>query len=263
MTRAYSSLKRTVFRPRWSASPPGTSRSRMSERAPVQSTRMSPGSSIDMRLFGGHLAGDALHGPGRARLDQVAQRALDGVERDEALGPRVEPLPQVAGDGAAVGEARLELDRLEDGLDALAIDRVHLVALDGVGDEVRRERHHPRPGVLAPSLVEADGLALDRLEQSRQEEADRTGADDVDSARRSFGRVSLDDLARRRHGVSWRCGGVRRGSPDGTRRRRPRSTALAYLTRTVMDLAYHPLDARQPTRERPAPPADPKPDDGR
>ena len=61
------------------------------------------------------------------------------------------------------------------------VEHVGLVALDRVGDEVRGERHHPGPRVLGSALVEADRVAIDRLEERRQEQADRPGTDDVDA----------------------------------------------------------------------------------
>ena len=121
------------------------------------------------------------NGAGVTRVDQLAERALDRLQRDEPARPFVEQAAQVRGDGTAVGQPRLELGRFEDGLDVLPVDHVRLVALDRVGDEVRGERHHPGPRVLGSALVEADRVAVDRLEERRQEQADRPGADDVDA----------------------------------------------------------------------------------
>ena len=91
------------------------------------------------RLLGRDLAHDALHRPRAAGLDEVAEGALDRVQRDEPTRPLLQQAPQVRGDGAPVGQPRLELERLEDRLDALPVDRVGLVALDRVRDEVLGE----------------------------------------------------------------------------------------------------------------------------
>ena len=160
----------------------------MTEREPVQSTRMSPGSSERDRTRGVDLAHDPLDGPRGAGVDQLAEGALDRVQRDEPPRPRLEQGPQVRGERAAVGQARLELDRVEDRLDALAVDRVRLVALDRVGDQELGEGHHPGPRVRVAPLVETDGLAVDRLEEGGQEEADRSRPEDVDPAHRTRGR---------------------------------------------------------------------------
>ena len=132
-------------------------------------------------MLGGHLAGDALHRAGIARVDELAERLLDRLQRDEPARPLEEQGPQVRGDRTAVRHPRLELGRLEDGLDVLPVDHVRLVALERVGHEVRGERHHPGARVLGSALVEADRAAIDRLEQRGQEQANRSGTDDVDS----------------------------------------------------------------------------------
>ena len=144
------------------------------------------------RLRGVHLAEDPLDRPGRARVDQLAEGALDRVQGDEPLRPCLQQRSQVGGDGAAVRQARLELDRVEDRLDALPVDRVRLVALDRVGDQELGERHHPGPRVRVSPLVETDGLPLDRLEERRQEQADRSCPQDMDPAHRSRGRDDVE-----------------------------------------------------------------------
>ena len=143
-------------------------------------------------LLGGYLAGDALHGAGVARVDQIAERALDRLQWDEPARPVLEQAPQVRVDGTAVGHPRLELGRLEDGLDVLPIDHVGLVALERVGHEVRGERHHPGARVLGSAFVEADGVAIDRLEERRQKQADRSGTDDVDATFGTRGQAHSD-----------------------------------------------------------------------
>ena len=137
-----------MFRPRTVGSPPGSSRSRISDRAPVQSTRMSPGSSSSRSP--------------RRRRPSPATRSTVPVPRDsisslsvrsivlsghEPARPRLEQRAQVGRDGPPVGQPRLELERVEDRLDALPVDRVRLVALDRVGDQVVGQRHHPGPRV--------------------------------------------------------------------------------------------------------------------
>ena len=60
---------------------PGAGGRAAATACPVQSTRMSPGSSMRERLVGVTLAGDALDRPGAAALDELAERLLDRVER--------------------------------------------------------------------------------------------------------------------------------------------------------------------------------------
>ena len=171
-----------MFQPLATPSPPGRRRSRVSDFAPVQSMRMSPGSSHA-------IASSAVTSPrtrstesAAAAVDQRAERFLHGVERHEPARPLGQQGLQVRGDGTAVDETRLEVGRLEDRLDVLPVDEVGLVALDRVGNEVLSERDHPRPRVLAPPLVEPDRLPVDRLEQGGEEQADRPGTHDMDAA---------------------------------------------------------------------------------
>ena len=77
----------------------------------------------------------------------------------------------------------LQLRRIEDRLDAVAVDGVGPVALDGVGHQVRRELHHPRPRVRVPFLVEVHGEPVHRLQQRRQEQTDGPCTDDVNARR--------------------------------------------------------------------------------
>ena len=132
------------------------------------------------RLVAGERGGHALDGPGVAGLDQLGQPVLDDVELDEPTRPLLQERPQVGRDRAPVGQPGLELDRVVEGLDVLPVDRVLLVALDRVGDEVLGEGDHPGPGVLGAALVEADLLPLDLLQECGQQQPDRARADDVD-----------------------------------------------------------------------------------
>ena len=148
---------------------------------PVQSTRMSPGSTMDR-------ACSADTSPATRSTVPVSRMSISSLSDcsivfsgDEPACPLDEQGAQVRGDGTAVRHPRLELGRLEDGLDVLPVDHVRLVALERVGHEVRGERNHAGPRVLGSALVEADDLAINRLEQRRQEQADRPCADDVDA----------------------------------------------------------------------------------
>ena len=115
----------------------------------------------------------------RASISSVSRFSID-VELDEPTRPLLEERPQVRRDPAPVGEPGLELDRVVEGLDVLPVDRVLLVALDRVGDEVLGEGDHPGPGVVGPPFVEADLLSLDLLQERGQQQPDRSRADDVD-----------------------------------------------------------------------------------
>ena len=148
---------------------------------PVQSTRMSPGSTIERACSADTSPAMRSTVPvSRASISSLSE-LLDRLQRDEPARPLEEQGPQVRGDGTAVRHPRLELGRLEDGLDVLPVDHVRLVALERVGHEVRGERHHAGARVLGSALVEADRAAIDRLEQRGQEQANRSGTDDVDS----------------------------------------------------------------------------------
>ena len=82
--------------------------------------------------------------------------------------------------GPPIGHPVLELDRVEDRRDVLPVELVGEIALDRLGHEIRRELDHPRPRVLGTLLVHAHPLAIDRLEEGREERADRSRTDDVD-----------------------------------------------------------------------------------
>ena len=105
-----------------------------------------------------------------ARVDQIADAALDGVERAEPQRPVAEKRHQVRRNRLPEREALVELGRIEDGLDVVSVDVIGAVALDRVRDEVRRELDHPRARVLVPLLVEAHGEPLHRLEQRGEQE---------------------------------------------------------------------------------------------
>ena len=165
-------------------SSPGSRRSRISDREPVQSTRTSPGASA----FNAWSA--SRHSTTRSTVP-VARRSIRSVRACSMVfsgtkpGPRSGAAPAGPAPPAAVGQPGLELLRVEDGLDVLRVERVGLVALERVGDEVVRERHHPRPRVAVPLLVQLHPLPVDRLQEGREEQADRAGADHVHRAHRA------------------------------------------------------------------------------
>ena len=127
----------------------------------------------------------------------------------------------------------MELDRVEDRLDVLAVDRVLLVALDRVGDEVLGEGDHPGPGVLRPALVEADLLALGSLQERGEEEPDRSRPDDVDPSWRS------QCCGRRRH-VRHRSHGGPGVAPGWSSTAKAESNAL--IIRTPLGNVLHTGD---------------------
>ena len=63
-------------------------------------------------------------------VDQIAELALDGVERAEAEPPSAEERHQVRRNGLSEGDALADLRRVEDGLDAVSVDRIGPVGLD-------------------------------------------------------------------------------------------------------------------------------------
>ena len=135
------------------------------------------------RLVARHVTVDALDRTAGAGVDEVAERSLDRVERDEATRPFAQQAAEIGVDGAPEGQSCLELGGLEDGLDAVAVDGVGPVALDRVGDQIRGERHHARPGVPVSPVVEADRRTVHRLEECRQQQPDRSAADHADLSR--------------------------------------------------------------------------------
>ena len=130
---------------------------------------MSPGSSIAIASSAVTTAAVRCTAFDRARIDQIADGALDGVERAEPHGPVAKKRHQVRRNGLSEGEALVELWRIEDGLDAVSVDGIGAVALDRVRHEVRRELDHPGARVLVPLLVEAHREPLHRLEQCREQ----------------------------------------------------------------------------------------------
>ena len=129
----------------------------------------------------------ALYAVGPARVDQVAERLLDGVERTEPQRPVAQERHQVGGNGLSEREALVELWWVEDRLDAVSVDGIGAVALDRVRDEVGRELDHAGPRVLVALLVEPHGEALHRLEQRREQKTDGPCADDVHADARGQG----------------------------------------------------------------------------
>jgi len=72
----------------------------------------------------------AVHRVGRARIDQIAERLLDLIERAEPQGPFAKQCHQVRWYRASEGGALVELSRIEDGLDVLGVEVIGAVALD-------------------------------------------------------------------------------------------------------------------------------------
>ena len=85
----------------------------------------------------------------------------------------------------------LELLRVEQRLDVLAVDPVRPVAFQRVRHQVRGELDHPRAGVVRPLFVEADAEPVHRLEHCGQEQTDRPCADHVHAAFRWPGTGSM------------------------------------------------------------------------
>ena len=131
------------------------------------------------RVLRSHDGGGALHPVRAARIDQIAEGALDGVERAEPQHPVAQECTQVRSNRLSECESPIELGRIEDCLDAVSVDGIRAVALDRVRHEVRRELDHARSGVLATLVVQAHGEPLHRLEQCREHQAHRSCADNV------------------------------------------------------------------------------------
>ena len=188
MTSAYSSRILSVFAP--SLSLAGARNQVISKQRPAPGAVDQNVSGFEHRhrVLRRHDGGGALHRIRAARIDQIADRALDGVERAEPQRPVLQKLHQVRRNGLSERKALVELGRIEDGPDAVAVDGVGSVALDGIRDEVRRELDHPRARVLVPLLVEPNREPLHRLEQRREQEPHGSCADDVHS---SAGRQGL------------------------------------------------------------------------
>src|SRR5690606_28005413 len=116
-----------------------------------------------------------------ARIDEVAQRTFDVIERAEPQCPLTEQSRQVRCNGSPEREPFLELCRVENCPAALPVNVIGTVALDGIRHQVRRQLAHPGPGVLAPLFVKMDGKALVGLQQRRDYETDGACAQHVDS----------------------------------------------------------------------------------
>ena len=156
MTSACSSRKVCVFAPSVSRRRSGRQMIPEQRLAARAVDRMSPGSSIAIASSAVSGGGGPLHRMRVARVDQIAERALD--RRSAGRSPWVQPRSSVIrSDGMERWNARLrQLSRIEDGLDVVAVEVVGAVVLDRVRGEVRREADHPGARVLVALLVEAD-----------------------------------------------------------------------------------------------------------
>ena len=84
-------------------------------------------------------------------------------------------------DRPSAREACNQLRGVEDRVDALAVDVIGAIAGDGVRYEVLRQGDHAGSRVRWPLLVQVHGHAVHRLEQGRDQEPDRSRAEDVHS----------------------------------------------------------------------------------
>jgi hypothetical protein len=82
------------------------------------------------RVLRRHNPRDALHRIQPARIDQIADGLLDGVERAEPDHPALQECAQVRRNGLSEREPLVELRWIEDRLDAISVDRIGSVALD-------------------------------------------------------------------------------------------------------------------------------------
>ena len=182
MTSAYSSRTLSVFasssavgcgaRGRGAATCCPCSRS---GRRPARASRSPPRPS---RRRG------ALHRVRRARVDEIAEGALDGVERTEAARPSAQQRHQVGRDRLPEREALGELRRIEDGLDVVAVDSGRY---GSSRPNRRRGRRRAGPCACACSRRASRRGAprpVERLQQRRQQETDGSRAEDVHPARR-------------------------------------------------------------------------------
>ena len=148
---------------------------------PVQSTMTSPGSRRASASSARECGERAFDAPARATVDEVAEGLLDRVQRAEAHDPVGDEAGEVRWDLPAEGDRVLELGDLEHRLVVDVVDRDLAVAHHGVGRDAGRELHHPGPRVPGPLLVEVRLHAVDRLQQRREQQSHRPGADDVDA----------------------------------------------------------------------------------
>jgi hypothetical protein len=120
-------------------------------------------------------------------INQIAEVALDGVERAEPQCPFAKKCLQVRRDGLSEGEALPELCWIEDGRDAISIDGIGTVGFDRVRHEVRCKLNHPGARVLVPLLIETHREPLHRLEQCREHKTHGSCADHMYSSRGRHG----------------------------------------------------------------------------
>ena len=81
------------------------------------------------RVFRRHDGRRALHPIQLARIDEIADGPLDGVERAEPERPVLQECRQVRGNGLSERQALFELRWIEDRLDAIFVDQIGAVAL--------------------------------------------------------------------------------------------------------------------------------------
>ena len=72
-------------------------------------------------------------------------------------------------------ETLVELTRIEDGRDAVLVDRVRAIGLERVRHQIGRELNHSRARVVVPLLVEPHREPVDRLEKRSEQEPDGAG----------------------------------------------------------------------------------------
>lgn len=131
------------------------------------------------RVLGRQGRRGALHRMRVACIDQLADGALDRVERDEAARPIAQTLHQVRRDRLPERKARGELRGVEDGLHVVTVEMIGPIRLDRIRDEVGAEPDHAGTRVVATLLVEMHRDTAERLEQRRQEKADGSCAQDM------------------------------------------------------------------------------------
>ena len=166
---------------------------------PVQSIRMSPGSSIAIASSAVTTAAVRCTAfDTRASIRSLTARSMALSGQNPSVQSRRSAI-RSGGNRLSEGEALVELRRIEDGLDAVAVDGVGAVALDRVRHEVRRELDHPGARVLVPLLVEAHGEPVHRLEQRREQKTDGPCADHVHSPAGRQGLQSCGIGCRGRH----------------------------------------------------------------
>ena len=98
--------------------------------------RTSPGSEHRHRVLRRHDRSGALHLIQPARINQIAERALDGVEQGRTPAPSSAGVHEVRSNGLSERESLIELGRLEDRLDAVSVNGIRSVALDRIRHEI-------------------------------------------------------------------------------------------------------------------------------